>query len=322
MGGSSEAPSVPPWSGSMSMSMGADDSGANTIKANAPKKGMMLGKKKPAAAMDELFGAPEEPAAAAAVEEEASTAPAINPLMDPVVVAIEEKITANLSAEGSMDGEAECVGLFQVTVLDAAKAGLVCFKLNPMDQQFKYKTHPNLNKASQAQSVLEVKDPSKALRANTPAPLLRWLMKSSKDDFLPVTLSCWPTPTAEGTQVVLEFELQHTNITLEEVHIRFPAPPSSRPAIQSVDVGEAEFDAGAKQLHWYIPTIDANESSGTLEFSASADQASLLPFTFEAVRRGKTTCPMMIEECYHQGSREQIGFACEMSSQYEFTVGA
>jgi hypothetical protein len=322
-GGSAMTPSPSPWSGSMSVSMGAEDSGAKTIKANAPTRGMALARKKPTAAMDELFDLPEsEPAAVAAIAERAPAALAINPLLDPVTVTIEEKISASFTTDGSMNGEAECSGLLQVTVLDATKAGLVCFRLSPLDQKFKYRAHPNLNKASQASGILEVKDASKALHANAPAPLLRWNLKSSEDDFLPITLSCWPSPTADGTQVVLEFELQHTSITLEEVHVRFPAPPASRPAIQSADVGEANYDAGTQTLHWYIPRIDASESSGALEFTAGADQASLLPFTVEAVRRGRTLCPMVIEECYHQNSREPLGYACELSSIYEFTVGA
>merc|ERR1712084_105434 len=133
----------------------------------------------------------------------------------------------------------------QVTVLDAAKADLVCFKLAPQSNEFKYKVHPNLNKASHANNILEVREASKAFRANTPAPLLKWQLKSSDDGFLPITLSCWPTSTADGTQMVLEFELTDDSVSMENVFIRFPAPPSSRPAISSASPGEAVFDSAS-----------------------------------------------------------------------------
>merc|ERR1719221_230076 len=131
------------------------------------KKGMALGKKRPG----DIFGGPAEPAPTApgeAVGEtpEPAAAPVVNPLLDPVKVDIEEKIAAKLQLEGGLDGDVTCTGQFQVTVLDVAKADLVCFKLAPQSSEFKYMVHPNLNKASHANNVLEVREPSRAFRAN------------------------------------------------------------------------------------------------------------------------------------------------------------
>jgi len=248
-------------------------------------------------------------------------APVVNPLLEPVKVDIEEKIEAKCEIEGGLDGEAKCEGQFQVTVMDAAKASLVCFKLNTLSSDYKYKVHPNLNKASHANNILEVRDASKAFLANTPAPLLKWQRKSSDDSFLPITLSCWPTSTADGTQMVLEFELTDDSVTLENVFIRFPASTSSRPAISSASPGDAAYDPGSNAVIWQIPIIDKNENSGTLEFTAAADQASLLPCTFQGTRRGQTRCPMEILECYHQERKDAIDFACDKSSTYILTIG-
>merc|ERR1719158_468610 len=158
--------------------------------------------------MMEMFGPDSGPKAEDPVQEEAApAAPVVNPLMEPVSVTIDEKINANLQLEGGLIGEAECLGQFVVNVLDTNKGDLVCFKLAEQDQRFKYKVHPNLNKASQANNILEVRDASKAFRANTPAPLIKWRYTSNKEDMLPIQLSCWPTTQSDGTQVVLEFEL-------------------------------------------------------------------------------------------------------------------
>jgi hypothetical protein len=268
-----------------------------------------------------------EPAPAEAAKEEtvaAPTAPAVvNPLMDPVKVEIDEQIKASLEVEGGLQGDLEFVGDFRVTVFDTTKADLVCFKLAPQDQSYKYKSHPNLNKASQANNILEVRDETKKYKANMPVPLLKWRSVSKSEDDLPISLSCWPSQTAEGTQIVLEYELTATDIALEDIHIVFPCPANARASISSAEPGQAAYDAGNQQVHWVIPSIDSNEgTSGTLEFNAAADTASLLPYQFTAVRRGQTKCPMDVVECYHQSDKSSINFALEKTCTYVFTVGA
>jgi hypothetical protein len=308
---------------SMSMSM-VDDTGPAPIKPNAPKKGMALGKKKPGDVFAGL--GMTEPAPVESSKEEVAPQPVtpavVNPLADPVNVEIDEQVKARLEIEGGLSGEAECVGDFRVTVLDANKADLVCFKLAPQDQSFKYKVHPNLNKQSHANNILEVRDETKKYKAGMPVPLVKWRLTSTSEDFLPITLSCWPSQTADGTQIVLELELTDTNIALEDLHIVFPCPPNARPVIASAEPGQAVYDAGNQQVHWAIPSMDSNESSGTLEFTAAADTASLLPYEFSAVRRGATKCPIEIMECYHQADKTSINYAVDKKTQYLFTVGA
>jgi hypothetical protein len=324
MGTSNSGPSMSISPTPSPFAMMSDD-GPAPLKPNAPKKGMALGKKKPGDVFAGL--GMTEPAPVEAAQEEpaqAPTAPAVvNPLMDPVKVEIEEQIKATLEKEGDLKGEMECVGDFKVTVFDTTKADLVCFKLAQQDQSFKYKTHPNLNKQSHANNILEVREESKRYKANMPVPLLKWRITSTDGDSLPISLSCWPSQTAEGTQIVLEYELTDTNISLEDIHIVFPCPANARASISSAEPGQAVFDAGNQQVHWAIPSIDSREgSSGTLEFNAAADTASLFPYMFSAVRRGQTKCPMDIVECYHQSDKSSINFALEKSCTYIFTVGA
>jgi len=305
----------PPWSSAMESESGP------TFKPGAPKKGMLLSKKKPG----DIFG-PADPAPAfgeseaAATQEEAAPA-VVNPLLEPVKVEIEEKVLADLEVEGGLASDATCQGELRVTVLDTAKADLVCLKLAPQDQDFKYKVHPNLNKASHQNNILEVRDAQRAFRANTPLPLLKWQAKSSDDAYLPVTLACWPSPMSDGTQVVLEIELTDNAIVLEDVHIRFPVPPSGRPNVASAAPGEASYDQGSGEVHWFIPRLDSDECQGNLEFKATCDSASMLPYTFEATRRGQTKCRMEILECYHQERKDVISYAIEKSCTYLFKCG-
>jgi hypothetical protein len=308
-----------PWSTAM-----PDDTGP-VLKPSAPKKGMALGKKKPGAdlfagfdSMEPASAASEPSAAGAAAQEKA--APAVNPLLDPVVVDIEEKITAELQVEGGLNGDITCQGSFTVTVMDTAKADLVSFKLAPQDKSFKYKVHPNLNKASHENShVLEVRDAARAYRGNQPLPLVKWHLKSTDEAFLPVSLSCWPTSTADGTQIVLELTLEDSKAVLEDVTVRFPTPASAAPSVSNAEPGQASTPSG--EIRWYIPRLDSGDGSGTLEFSARCDQASLLPFTFEATQKDVTRCPMNILECYHMEKKETISFTCQKATTYNLTCG-
>jgi len=291
------------------------------------KPGMRLSRKKPG---DGLIGPPEPAAGAAALAEteaaalaetESAAAAPVDPPLRPVRVLMEEKTTAEVRADGSLSGDALCAGQLQVTVLDAAKADLVCFRLGPPSREFKYKVHPNLNKQSHTSNVLEVRDASRAFRADAPVPLLKWQARSSDEGFLPVSLGCWPETEEGCTRMVVELQLQGAGAALEGIHVRFPAPAASGPSILSAEPGEAAYDASRQQVHWHIPVLGRDTGSGLLEFTARTDPASLLPGDFEATGQGYTRCPVEILECYHQATNEAIPFALLKSSVCSLRIG-
>merc|ERR1719343_502971 len=229
MGGGGMSMEQTAWTPSMS-----DDTAA-TIKPKAgPRKAMVLSKKKPADIFAGLGAAEPAPVEEVAEVAEQPAAAPVNPLLEPVKVEVKEKVTADLEIEGGLAGEATCNGSFEVTVLDPAKAALVAFKLAPQPQNFKYKCHPALNKASQAANVLEVRQGQAAFPSGG---CVKWQLKTSDDSFLPVNMSCWPTPTGDGTQMVLELELTDDKAVLENVMISFPVPPSARPNVSSASPG-------------------------------------------------------------------------------------
>jgi hypothetical protein len=295
---------------------GLEDSDKRTFRpTSCPRNGMVLGKRRPS----DVFVGSEMPSPVEEPFEAELPVPAHSPLLDPVRVEIEERITGELSLEGGLQGEAMCTGQFQVTVLDPSKADLASFKLNQQDQSFKYQVHPNLNKASYSNNALEVKDNTRAFRANQAAPLLKWQLKSTDEAFFPVQISCWPSSTAEGTQMVVELELTDMSAVLEDVRISFPAPASSRPSVCSASRGEFACDGNG--VHWTIMQLDSVERSGTLEFVAAADHTSLVPGEFTATCRGKTRCPVEVLECYHLERREPISLGLTRSSVYQLKIG-
>merc|ERR1719499_104063 len=144
-------------------------------------------------------------------------------------------------------------------------------------------------------------------------------MKTADDHLLPITMSCWPTPISEGTEIVVELELTDSVTSLENVTVCFPVSTCSQPNLADAWPGEATYRDG--QVIWYIPSFGSNERRGTLQFTASTDLASMLPASFVATQ-SSTRCPMDILECYHQESKNAIGVACERTVTYELKIGA
>jgi len=289
------------------------------------KKGMQIGKKKPAAA--EMGAMPvaaaaaaATPAAAADAMEEEEAKPAFNPLLEPVAVQISEQMSATLQPEGGLVGDIKVNGTFQVTVLDTSRADLVAFKVSPQDSRYKFKVHPNLNKASQVNNVLEIRDPSRAFRANVAAPLLKWQSTSSDEGTLPLTFECWPSATGDGAEMTLTYELTDGHPPLNDVEIRIPCPKSAGPKINSVEGGECGYDEANQCVVWKIEQVNADQSSGTLEIAANTDSDTLLPLQVTASSE-KLNINMDILECYHQTKQEPVKCALTKSMTYSLTIG-
>ncbi|CAD7950107.1 unnamed protein product [Amoebophrya sp. A120] len=306
----------------------------NAIQASLPKRGMQLGRKKPAPAADafstamatnevpaQVAGnmpvAPAGGAAAAMAPVEPPRAP-VNPLQEPVSILVEETVEAALGAEGGLLGDLTLQGKFEITVHDDAKADLASFKLKQLSPKFKYRLHPNLNKAAQGNNLLEIRDPTKKYRPNAAAALLKWQYKAEEEDLVPLSVTCWPSPEADGVQMIIQYELTDDNAKLENIVMRIPTS-GGVPQIKSVETGEASM-VGAEWLQWAIPSIDASSNAGTLEFFARVDAANMLPVQVRAYA-SKSVCPMDIESVYHQSSQEVLKYAMTQRCEYQLTIG-
>lgn len=285
-----------------------------------PKKGLSLGKKPQATSemLSEVLGKPKKTELAAMAEPTSPAAP-VNPLLEPVNVAIEETVKATLMSEGGLKGEVDIQGQFVVTVVDTAKAELVAFKLNSVDPKYKFKVHPNLNKASHANNILEVKDPARGYRANVDAPLLKWRFGAADEDLAPLSLSCWPSPTADGISLVIEFELSNDSVSLKDVKFKIPVPSAASPEVISVSSGECGYDGNNECIVWSLEQVNSGDNSGTLELSASCDESSIFPLSVEAARED-THLDLQILESFHMTSKDPIKFALRRGANYLFTV--
>eukprot|EP00919_Chromeraceae_sp_WS-2016_P070350 GHVR01166802.1.p1 GENE.GHVR01166802.1~~GHVR01166802.1.p1 ORF type:complete len:460 (+),score=104.64 GHVR01166802.1:313-1692(+) len=289
-----------------------------SAKTKMPSKGLQLGKKKDA--LEVALSTTVE--TADAVQE----AVPVDHLCVPVEVTIEEKFNAVMRADGSVD-EIDIQGSLEAKVNDANKAGLASFKVTPEDKRFRFKCHPNLNKSLYANNILQVRDESRAFRAGTSAALVKYKNASADEALLPVTFVCWPTPTAEGVEVVIEFERvpEHTH-QLEDVCLTMASPLNSKLTVSSCD-GQHSFqkdnrggdNRGGDSLVWSIATIDAENPSGSLEFKLRGEFSSLLPITI-CSKSMSTTCFIKVLSCAHMLSEESISFSSSTSTTYTYTI--
>lgn len=67
----------------------------------------------------------------------------------------------------------------------------------------------------------------------------------------------------------IEYELEHVDLTLNDVQINIPLPLGCGPIIGECD-GQYIHEARQNTLVWSLPLIDASTKSGSMEFSANS----------------------------------------------------
>lgn len=256
-----------------------------TKSASAPRgKGMTLGKKTKQA---DLFEA---------VRGEAEAAPLMNTYVAPVEAeepairqrsldteSIHIKVTEHLSAKANRDGGIESLEVKgDLTLLisdrDQGKVRVLCELENNMPG-IQMKTHPKVDKSSWSSgSVIALSDPSKSFPIDTSIGVVRWNSKQVPSDFeLPVTVTCWPNVGNGTCDVTVEFERTGSGAAadLRNVLVSIPLLNDADPEIgeSTVAGGRVTVNGGTSNLEWSIPAIDADETSGSLEFTCAADDA-------------------------------------------------
>jgi hypothetical protein len=231
-------------------------------------------------------GAPQAQAASAQPPTPAASA-------EPVSVIVEEKLAILLGRDGTVEN-IDVKGELTLAISQPELCKL-SLRLAPIDQKtYKCSTHPNINKQTfTADSSLVLKDPSKGFPPNMPLGLLKWRFTSKDDDALPLKVSCWVSPSAKQTTVNIEFELLNQSLSLREMKVLLPIPGTVAPKLEGSE--GAQYSAKSRQLLWTVPVVDAQSSSGNLEFSlpGGADPASFFPVavTFAS---NTTICPIEV----------------------------
>jgi hypothetical protein len=204
--------------------------------------------------------------------------PAPRPTVQPknVHFIVEEKVNAVLHHDA--DVSLEIKGDVVVQVNDPKYGRFYTVVEKPAGTPIQYKTHPNIDKNRfTKESILILKNPARPLPSGTPLGVLKYRLVSTREEDLPITVSCWPSGAGDGTTVCnMEVELQqkHMEVNGVEVHIPTPAPAT----VEGGD-GAHHFDSSSSTLMWQLQRLTASAPSASLEFRVpfEGDSAAFFP---------------------------------------------
>ncbi|MEQ2208389.1 hypothetical protein XENOCAPTIV_028111, partial [Xenoophorus captivus] len=115
----------------------------------------------------------------------------------------------------------------------------------------------------------------------------------SLTQILCLTVNCWPSESGSGCDVNIEYELQEENLELNDVVISIPVPSGvGAPVIGDLD-GEYKHDGRRNILEWCLPVIDANNKTGSLEFSIAGQPNDFFPINVSFVSK-RSYCDIQV----------------------------
>jgi hypothetical protein len=214
----------------------------------------------------------------------------------PATILVEEKISVQMSREGSIESS-EVKGT--ITYTANTEAGVMAnVSVNKSAYSSKcgagwsFATHPKVEKKDYEKSGVLALKGGKGFPLNRPVGILRW--NYSGEDAAPFTVNCWPEKVGNGTITVnMEFELQRTDAVFTDVNILLPLGTTDPPAIESID-GQYKHDPNTGMMCWHQDVIDANNSTGSLEFSiAGSDEDVFFPVQI-AFTSQSLMCPIEV----------------------------
>lgn len=207
-----------------------------------------------------------------AAENKASSAQPSADSGSPIHITIGETISAKLSREGALKSF-EVKGDLNLRISDQAFTKLSLSLLadeGPLKAQFR--THPNVDKNLFTSSkIIQLKDTTKRFPSNNNIGVLRWRATAPADtsDVLPLTFTVWVNKGSDDSYTItIEYELtSSTAAPVRDVVVTIPYS-TSEPAVSSFD---SMYEVTGDSLDWTIGTVDEENSSGSFEFEAQAD---------------------------------------------------
>jgi hypothetical protein len=214
----------------------------------------------------------------------------------PATILVEERVVVQMSREGEVKSS-EVKG--SITYTANTKAGEMANVIvnksvyaSKCGAGWSFATHPKVDKAMYEKGGLLALKGGKPYPIGRPVGILKW--NYAQEDSAPFTVTCWPEDEGSGAiNVNMEFELQRKDAVITDVNILFPLGTTDPPAIESID-GQYKHDPHTGMMCWHHDVIDANNSTGSLEFSISGDDVDVFFPVQIAFTSQSLMCPMEI----------------------------
>nr|XP_061797227.1 coatomer subunit delta-like isoform X3 [Nerophis lumbriciformis] len=238
--------------------------------------------------------------------------PKITPAPVSVHLRVEEKISLTCGRDGGLQNM-EVLGMVTLRVTDDKNGRIRLVLVNNDSKGLQLQTHPNVDKKLfTADSVIGLKNPEKSFPLNNDVGVLKWRLQTTDESLIPLTINCWPSESGTGCDVNIEYELQEESLELNDVVITIPVPSGvGAPVIGDLD-GEYKHDSRRNVLEWCLPVIDANNKTGSLEFSISGQPNDFFPVNVSFVSK-RNYCDIQVAKVTHVDGDSSVRFSLETS---------
>lgn len=214
-----------------------------------------------------------------------------------VHVALEEKIIITAGRDGGLQNM-EVLGMMTLRVSEESVGRIRLELQNTTNKNIQLQTHPNIDKdLFRTKNIIGLKNPAKPFPLNTGVGVLKWRFQTAEETEMPLSINCWPSENGQGgCDVNIEFELENPELELHDVVISIPIPGGvGSPNVAECD-GEYDHDSRRGLLMWQHPVIDANNKSGSMEFSVSGNPDDFFPVSLSFTSE-KTFSGIKVLDC-------------------------
>lgn len=251
-------------------------------RAAGPSRALKLGKKSrdTDAFVDQLKSEGEQVAPRASAAGAPRSAPAVPVTTEPVSLLVSEKLTLVAPRDGGLQN-LELHGQMTLRITDESLARLQVQLTNNDSRGMQTQTHPQVDKeAFRAQALIRLKNTQKPFPVNTDVGVLRWRYQTTDEAAIPLSINCWPSENGSGgCDINIEYSLEDKTMELSDVCIAVPlVRGTGDPVITECD-GQYTHDSRRPALNWTVPIVDADNASGSMEFSAGGTPADFFPIS-------------------------------------------
>eukprot|EP01004_Peranema_trichophorum_P002935 NODE_1956_length_1737_cov_138.573110_g1666_i0.p1 GENE.NODE_1956_length_1737_cov_138.573110_g1666_i0~~NODE_1956_length_1737_cov_138.573110_g1666_i0.p1 ORF type:complete len:496 (-),score=63.47 NODE_1956_length_1737_cov_138.573110_g1666_i0:181-1668(-) len=219
------------------------------------------------------------------VRQQTASAPAhvANITLESVHLKVEEKISAVLNRDGGFQS-LEVNGNLFLSINDSSNASIRISLNREHNENYAWKTHPNLNKnVFTKDRVLALKD-SKPFPTGSNLGILRWRLQNPNSFKPPISVNCWPS----DNNITVEYEVERTDLVLNQVVITIPLG-GANPSVENVDYGDHRYDPMSQTLSWTLDRIESGNNQGSMEISLDRSMDSSVFFPVSISFYGEST---------------------------------
>ncbi len=204
---------------------------------------------------EKLFQKPQD----AFVEEAKAQEPiAVNPLLENVVIEIEEKISCSVNKDGELD-KFEVKGIIFLTVNDPKKNNPVAILSFQPVKGFNFKPHPELDKQTwNKQKALSASDKDQGFPVGTRLDAVRYNYRSKDETDLPFTVNVFNSKKQNKNVITLEIEMNsNCQLTFKQlervsVHLNLGDRPVDIEILKKGPTHVVEQEQSNNQLVWHV----------------------------------------------------------------------